>query len=128
MTLRGEMFAARGRRQAAILDWCHRAFGANGGDADVPTRGRRFLEEALELFQANGGSVEDALRLAWYVFNRPVGEVPQEIGGVMVTLYALAEVLGLSVEECEVAEIDRVLSKPVEYFQKRQQEKREAGL
>lgn len=120
--------ATRHERQVAVLEWCHRAFGANGGDADVPTRGRRFLEEALELHQANGGTVEEAHFLVDYVFGRPVGEVPQEIGGVMVTLYALAEVLGVSVEEAEVAEIDRVLSKPIEHFQCRQQEKREAGL
>lgn len=118
----------RAERQRAVLDWCHRAFGASGGDADVPTRGRRFLEEALELFQANGGLHGEAHYLADYVFNRPTGDVAQEIGGVMVTLYALAEVLGLSVEAAEVAEIDRVLSKPIEHFQRRQQEKREAGL
>jgi len=120
--------ATRDERQTAVFDWCHRAFGTTVSVDDLAERGRRFLEEAIELFQANGGTVEELIKVSGIVFGRPVGEVHQEIGGVMVTLYALAEVLGLSVEECEVAEIDRVLSKPIEHFQARQREKREMGL
>lgn len=59
-------------------------------------RARRFLEEALELCQTQGVTNEEALGLINYVYTRPVGEAHQEMGGSMITLLLLAEVLGLS--------------------------------
>ena len=58
--------------------------------ADVTERNHRFLEEALELVQSKGCTASEAHQLVDYVFNRPIGEPFQELGGVMVTLAALA--------------------------------------
>lgn len=56
---------------------------------DKQERNHRFLEESLELVQACGCTESEAHQLVDYVFNRPVGEVNQEVGGVVVTLNAL---------------------------------------
>ena len=57
--------------------------------ADTVERYHRFIEEALELVQACGGTREDCHTLVDYVFNRPVRDPVQEMSGVMVTLAAL---------------------------------------
>lgn len=74
--------------------WCRAVFGDEIA-SNVKIRNFRFLEEALELVQSLGCSREDATRLVDYVFNRPVGEPTQEMGGTFVTLYALAAAAGL---------------------------------
>lgn len=56
---------------------------------DKHSRNLRFLEEALELVQSTGLSKEACLQLVYYVFSRPIGETPQEVGGVMTTLSCL---------------------------------------
>lgn len=55
----------------------------------------RFLEEAMELAQAMEVSKEDAAKLLDYVFSRPVGEVQQELGGVVFTLVGVANSLDM---------------------------------
>jgi len=52
--------------------------------ADTVERNDRLIEEAL--VQACGGTRDDCHTLVDYVFNRPVGDPVQEVGGVMVTL------------------------------------------
>jgi NTP pyrophosphatase (non-canonical NTP hydrolase) len=66
---------------------------------DGKERNFRFLEEALELVQANGCTKEQALELVDYVFSRPVGEIENEVGGTMVTLAALCNCLGVDMEQ-----------------------------
>ena len=117
----------RDARQAQVQQWAVNAFGELA--TTVPERGRRFLEEALELFQSvEGSDAAMAHTLVDYVFGRPVGEPFQEVGGVMVTLMSLAECIGVSVEVAEKTETHRVLSTDVAHFQRRQAEKRAAGL
>lgn len=100
-----------------------------GDDVDQLTRASRFLEEATELTQATGMAEEMAHKIVSYVFARPVGEPFQEIGGTMVTLTMLAEVLRLSVEKAWVTEFKRIHQPEVmERIRLRQREKREAGL
>jgi hypothetical protein len=70
-------------------------------------RNHRFLEEALELAQANGCSREDALMLVDYVFSRPQGNPEQEVGGVMVTLASLCSATDLNMDEAGDAELAR---------------------
>lgn len=80
-------------------------------DSTLPAqRSFRFLEEALELAQAVGTTREDAQRLVEYVYGRPVGQVRQEIGGVMVTLFALAESTGNSAAQAGEQELDRCIA------------------
>lgn len=76
--------------------------------ADVVERNDRFTEEALELVQANGYTAERAHALVDYVFNRPVGEPDQEVGGVMVTLAALCNAAQLDMMAAALREIERI--------------------
>jgi hypothetical protein len=72
--------------------------------ADKLERCDRFIEEALELVQTNPDFGRDrAHALVDYVFDRPVGETGQEVGGVMVTLAALCGPFGVDM----VAEAER---------------------
>lgn len=70
-------------------------------------RNHRFLEESLELVQSLGCTADEAHQLVDYVFGRPVGEPPQEVGGVMVTLAALCAAKYLGMDECGRVEIAR---------------------
>lgn len=74
-------------------------------------RNHRFLEESLELVQANGCTQSEAHQLVDYVFNRPQGEIHQEIGGVMVTLAALCLALGRDMHKCGEIELERIWGK-----------------
>jgi len=120
-------YVRRDRRQTMVAEWARECFGESEAN-DLAQRGLRLLEEATEAFQAAGGTREMAHQLVDYVFGRPDGELAQELGGVSVTLLALAEAAGLSTENCEVAEINRVLSKPREYYAARNAAKNAAGL
>lgn len=70
-------------------------------------RTHRFLEEALELAQANGCARSDAIALVEYVFSRPQGQPDQEVGGVMVTLASLCSATGLNMDEAGDRELER---------------------
>lgn len=71
-------------------------------------RALRFLEEAMELVQAEGLTCHDAHRVITYVFNRAVGETQQEIGGVLVTLAALCWNEGIYLDVAAKQEIERI--------------------
>ncbi|EAS49004.1 conserved hypothetical protein [Aurantimonas manganoxydans SI85-9A1] len=75
--------------------------------SDRPERTHRFLEEALELAQANECSRDDALALVEYVFGRPVGRPDQEVGGVMVTLAGLCSASGINMDDAGERELER---------------------
>jgi hypothetical protein len=79
--------------------------------ADKTERHHRFLEEALELAQSAGGTASEAHQLVDYVFGRPVGEMGQEIGGVMNTLAALCEAFGHDMTTCADKELERCWAK-----------------
>lgn len=70
-------------------------------------RNHRFLEEALELVQSLECTRAEAHMLVDYVFDRPTGETPQELGGVVITLAALANAANLSAADCGEAELTR---------------------
>ena len=118
---------SRSKRQELVTDWCGRAFGVES-QQDRQKRVLRFLEEAMELFQAEGGEQGRAEALLQRVYSRPAGEVGQEVGGVCVTLLSYCSAAHLSLEECEAAEIARVLDKPVEEAQRRYDLKTKAGF
>jgi len=71
-------------------------------------RALRFLEEAMELAQAEGLTRLDVARMAGYVFNRPVGGTQQEVGGVMVTLAALCWNENIYLDVAAKREIERI--------------------
>lgn len=74
---------------------------------DRGERMHRFLEEALELAQANGCSRDDAIALVEYVFGRPQGKPEQEVGGVMVTLASLCSASDINMDEAGDRELER---------------------
>ncbi len=78
---------------------------------DKLERADRFIEEALELTQAMGYSADRAHALVDYVFNRPIGEAPQEVGGVMVTLAALCNTVDVQIFSAAQTELARVWTK-----------------
>lgn len=112
--------------QSRIAAWVRKVF-SDEVATNVPERVLRFVEEAIELAQACGTDATTVHRLVDYVFNRPVGEVPQEIAGCMVTLYATAHALGVDAQEELEKEISRIRQPEViDRVRRRQDEKRAA--
>lgn len=96
--------------QHRVAAWMRECFGPSF-QTDKTERVHRFVEEALELAQASECTKSEAYQLVDYVFNRPVGEPGQEVGGVMTTLAALCLTQGLDIAECRETELSRVWSK-----------------
>lgn len=65
--------------------WVKTVFGSDWL-ASKEERGCRVLEETIELAQAMGVSRDQAHMLVDQVYNKPTGEIRQELGGVMHTL------------------------------------------
>lgn len=96
--------------QEDVRKWMLACFGEEIS-ADKIERNHRFIEEALELVQATGCTVSEAHQLVDYVFNRPVGDPFQEVGGVMVTLAALCSAQAIDMEGAATNELARVWTK-----------------
>lgn len=92
--------------QEQVEEWLEACFPPSVR-SDLAERTHRFLEEALELAQANGCSGDDAIALVKYVFGRPKGEPRQEVGGVMVTLASLCSASGIQMGEAGDVELAR---------------------
>ncbi|SFZ81799.1 hypothetical protein SAMN02983003_0698 [Devosia enhydra] len=92
--------------QDRVKDWMVACFDT-GATFDVQERLHRFLEEALELAQAAGGSRDEAIALVEYVFSRPAGEPRLEAGGVILTLAGLCSASGFDMIEAGEAELAR---------------------
>lgn len=92
--------------QRAVNEWVTTCFGPEIS-LDKTERNYRFLEECLELVQTIGMTREDAHKLVDYVFERTSGNIEQELGGVMVTLYALANANNLLVNKAATIELNR---------------------
>lgn len=96
--------------QRKVQPWLMECFGEMiAGDREE--RNHRFLEEALELVQACGCTVSEAHQLVDYVYGRPVGELHQEVGGVMVTLAALCLANDADMHAAGWVELDRIWGK-----------------
>jgi hypothetical protein len=117
----------RRMRQKNAYKWVTQTFGSDHAN-NLPQRALRFLEEAIELYQAVGASKNQAHKLIDYIFAKPAGVIEQELGGAGLTLLALAAAAGLDADSCEQQEFVRVLSKPAETWAKRNQQKNEAGF
>lgn len=96
--------------QSRVQPWLMECFGSMiAGDKEE--RNHRFLEEALELVQACGCTVDEAMQLVGYVYGRPTGDAPQEVGGVMITLAALCLAQGIDMHAAGEAELARIWTK-----------------
>jgi hypothetical protein len=71
--------------QNRALDLLYARFGEQSV-MDKDQRGIHFLQEALELFRAMGGSVDAVRAKTVEVYSKPAGEVVVEIGDVMNSL------------------------------------------
>lgn len=89
-----------------VSKWVEACFGKQIA-TNRPERNHRFLEEALELVQSCGCTSEEVLKLVDYVYSRPAGEKVQELGGVLITLSALAHAHELSMEDAAEGELER---------------------
>jgi Lar family restriction alleviation protein len=107
---RDVMFEAALPYQVRIAKWMLACFGPEISK-DKIERNHRFLEEALELVQSNGCTRNEAIQLVDYVFNRPIGDLNQECGGVMVTLAALSNASELNMIEAGEKELARIWEK-----------------
>lgn len=96
--------------QGRVQPWLLACFGAEIA-GDKVERNHRFLEESLELVQATGCTQSEAHQLVDYVFGRPVGDPPQEVGGVMVTLAALCLAQHLDMHVAGETELTRIWTK-----------------
>lgn len=121
------MTVSRDERQSAVLDWATNCFGF-GVATDPIERAKRLLEEAAELAQACGVDSVSAHEILVHVFSRPPGAIPQEIGGVGITLLALCAARNISADVCELGELNRILEAPRDMFKARQRGKALAGI
>ncbi len=96
--------------QKRVVNWLMACFSLEVC-RDGIERNHRFLEEALELVQSLECTRSEAHQLVDYVFDRPVGEPKQELGGVLVTLTALANCHDMDLTEAGEAELARVWTK-----------------
>lgn len=117
----------RDARQSRVIAWAKSAFG-EAQATGLAQRGLRLLEGAVEAFQAAGGDKAQGHKLIDYVFDRRPGELGQELGGVGVCVLALAAAAGLSADEEERREVERVTSRPAEEWAARNQAKNDAGF
>lgn len=124
---RNAVVETRDERQKRVVEWCAAAFGTEH-QASVPQRGLRMLEEAIEAYQALDGSPEAAHKLIDYIYAKEPGKLFQELGGLGITVLALAAAADLSADDAEKAELARVLSKPLEWFYARNEAKNAAGF
>lgn len=107
--------------QRRVAGWMLACFGGEIAK-NKAERCHRFLEEALELVQSIACTKEDAHLLVDYVYDRDVGIPHQEVGGVMVTLAALCNANGLSIDDAAEDELERVYDK-LEAIRKKQASK-----
>ena len=96
--------------QERVQPWMMACFGPEIS-ADRLERGDRLLEEVLELLQSGDYPRERIAALTDYVFDRPQGEINQEVGGVMVTLAAYCLAFGLNMHAAGETELARIWTK-----------------
>lgn len=112
-------------RQKAVMAWALDSFGPIAANRDE--RAARLVEEAIEVAQAEGLGIEIIRRILDRVYENPPGELFQEIGGLALTLDALAENAGLSVTTEAERELARITSKPRDWWQRKHAAKVAAG-
>lgn len=114
-------------RQNMMVRWGIDAFGLAQME-NIEQRGLRMVEEAIEAAQAAGCEHKMLHKLIDYIYDRPVGNLKQELGGVQVCVAVLANAAGFSADQAELQEIERVLSKPAEHWSARNRVKNAAGF
>lgn len=114
-------------RQDQVGKWVEETFGAAHAH-NVDQRALRFLEEAIELFQALGGNREYLNRVADVVYSKPLGDISMEIGQVGLSLLSIGHTVDIDVDQCERNEVARVETIPAAEMYKRNKAKNDLGL
>jgi NTP pyrophosphatase (non-canonical NTP hydrolase) len=109
------------RFQSRVNPWLHECFTPEIC-SDKIERADRLAEEFFEALQAVDYPQERLAALQAYSYGRPKGDLPQEIGGVMVTLAAFCLAYGLDMHDCGEVELARVWTK-VEQIRAKQKAK-----
>ena len=107
LEVRGELPEGVSTFQEGVSKWMLECFTPEIA-ADKTERNHRFLEEALELVQSIGCTRSEAHQLVDYVYGRDIGDPPQEVGGVMVTLAALCLANDMDMNLCGDVELERI--------------------
>jgi hypothetical protein len=107
------------------MQWAVENFGPIARNRDE--RAARVVEEAIELAQAEGVALDLVLLIAQRVYARPPGSTAQEIGGLLITVDALAENRGIDAQYEAQKELVRITTLPKEHWQKKHAEKVAAG-
>lgn len=113
--------------QSEVSAWVSETFGQDQASS-IPVRALRFMEEAIELFQACGMPESKVHELATFIYAKPPGDFTQELGGTGTTLLALAAAAQVSASKAEWEEFQRVLSIDPAHFRARNQSKLDAGF
>lgn len=93
--------------QTLVRNWVIQCFGLRTAE-NVTERNYRFLEESVELCQSLGLPKSACYRIIDYVYACDPGTPAQELGGVMITLSALASASDLDIESCWKREFVRI--------------------
>jgi len=93
--------------QEKIGDWVAGTFGYEVL-ADKQERNARFFEEVVELMQVRGMTVAEMVAIIHDKMTKPVGELDQEVGGVLITFLALCESGDVDVDTAYANEWNRV--------------------
>jgi hypothetical protein len=96
--------------QTRVAAWVFETFGDDLRH-NKPTRDHRFMEEAIELYQALGHPIDRLWQVACDVYAKEPGDPKQELGGVQTTLAALSEGHGLDMVEARETELARMWTK-----------------
>jgi hypothetical protein len=124
---RSPSWASYGADQIFVERLARRIFGDRAMDSTVE-RGRRVVEEALELAQVEGVPEHETHAIVKAKYAKAKGEVRQEAGGLIVTLLALCAHHELRLDDLAKAEIERMLSPNPESFRAKQREKADLGI
>lgn len=119
-------YYSRDGLQERVYTWIVKTFGKKV--AKPQERALRLVEEAVEAAQAVDVDVEIILATIRFVYEKPKGNIAQEIGGIGVTLLALAASLNISAHDEEGREAERVMKMDPEHFRKRHNIKAKAGI
>ncbi len=110
----------------AMLDWAVATFGTLATKRQE--RAMRFLEEAMELAQAERVGPDTANIILERVYSRPAGSVAEEVGQAQMTLALLAANIGLDAEAEGEREFLRVKTIPQEEWDRRHNAKVALGM
>jgi NTP pyrophosphatase (non-canonical NTP hydrolase) len=113
-------------RPRAVLAWAVEMFGPVAANWDE--RAARFLEEAIELAQAEKLPFDVVRKIVDRVYARPAGDTQREVGQAMMTLECLAENLDIDAAAEAQKEFDRVRSIPKEEWTRRHTAKAALGI